>query len=294
MWVLGGFGEAVDGTAGALNEVLSSADGKTWEEKTAGSSAKFIPLHGHTSVVFDDDDNGEKIWLIGGIVDVRVNSVWNSTDGKTWPQVRRNSTSTGGFLARSNHTAVVFDKKMWVLGGSQNNGVVMDDVWSSTNGITWEDETDGSSKKFTARAEHKSVVFNDGDGEKIWVFGGRNGTTLFDDVWSSADGKNWTEVTKDSSEKFTARYGHHVVVFDGKMWVFGGNISDTGGFDTLNDVWRSDDGKNWTKVRSDDDTSGFTARSDGTAVFFDNKVWLIAGRNASARYLNDVWSMIED
>jgi hypothetical protein len=301
MWVVGGYGIVV-GSGGfksidPLNQVWSSEDGVTWEEVTKDSSKKFPVRQGQTSVVFDDDTGeGEKIWLIGGLITDRLNDVWNSADGKDWTKVRR-SGATGGFAIRNRHASVVFDKKMWVLGGSQNNGVALDDVWSSTNGITWREVTRDSSKKFSSRYEHSSVVFDarDGKGEKIWVFGGRNSSSNFDDVWSSTDGKTWTEETKDSSKKFSARHGHQSVVFDNKMWVFGGNLS-SGSFDTVNDVWSSTDGKNWTKVRSDDDTSGFTARTRGASVFFKGKVWLIAGRQASsvATYLNDVWSMTKD
>jgi hypothetical protein len=301
MWVLGGEGITDDGgflAIRSLDEVWSSADGKTWTEvtKDSDSSAKFTRRNNHSSVVFDDG-SGEKIWIIGGIQPGvgRLNDVWNSSDGKTWTRVRRTGAAKG-FHSRSNHTSVVFDNRIWVFGGTGGSqvSIVYDDVWSSTNGVTWEEKTDGSSKKFPARFDHQSIVFNDGSGEKIWVIGGTgtDDSSFFDDVWSSTDGKTWTEETKDSSKKFPARAGHASEVFDNQMWVFGGNASSS--IDSKNDVWSSDDGKNWTKVRGNGDANGFTVRTKSTAVLFKNKVWLIAGRHSSPLYLNDVWSMTKN
>jgi dihydrofolate reductase len=256
-------------------------------------------------VVFKDG-NVEKIWVIGGAtVSGRSNAVWNSADGKTWTQVRR-SGAAGGFGTRSVHTSVVFDdrsgegEKIWVIGGIEtrkegtaSNNYPLDDVWSSDDGVTWNEETKDSSAKFSARLGHSSVVFNDGSGEKIWVFGGTdNNSSVLDDVWSSTDGKTWTEETKDSSKKFSARHGHQSVVFDNKMWVFGGN-TDAVGFVTVNDVWSSTDGKNWTKIRGNGDANGFTARYQGASVLFEKKVWLIGGTNKDG-HRNDVWSMVKD
>jgi dihydrofolate reductase len=293
MWVLGG--EARQGFANSVDEVWNSEDGVTWTEVTAGSAKKFTRRREHSSVVFDDDTGeGEKIWVIGGrISGTLIKDVWNSTDGKTWNEVRAND-AVGGFSARSGHTSVVFRERIWVIGGFDSGNDVLDDVWSSKDGVTWTEATTGSSAKFPARFNHESVVFDDGSSEKIWVIGGLDGSSdVLDDVWSSTDGKTWTEETKDSSEKFTARHSHESVVFDDKIWVFGGSLNDN--HNTVNDVWSSEDGKTWNKVRGNGDANGFTDRHSATSVLFKKKVWLIGGYNDKiSGHRNDVWSMKKD
>lgn len=55
--------------------------------------------------------------------------------GGNWEQ----ATSDAGWSARQNHQSLIHDGKMWVLGGTDgpNNTGVKNDVWSSTDGITW-------------------------------------------------------------------------------------------------------------------------------------------------------------
>jgi N-acetylneuraminic acid mutarotase len=59
---------------------------------------------------------------------------------------------------------------------------------------------------------------------------------LVDDVWSSSDGTNWTQVA--SAAPWSSRTGHAVVVLDGQMWVLGG--SDFSSY--FKDVWSSQNG----------------------------------------------------
>ncbi len=71
------------------------------------------------------------------------------------------------------HSSVVFDNKIWVIGGSFSPNP-LNDVWSSTDGITWTEET--ASAEWGARISHRSVVFNN----KIWRTGG---DPNIDEVW---------------------------------------------------------------------------------------------------------------
>ena len=76
---------------------------------------------------------------------------------------------------------------------------------------------------------------------KLWVLGGAGGasaTYALGDVWSSADGINWTLAT--SSPGWSARSGHATVVFANRMWVLGGNDGAANA-----EVWSSADGVNW-------------------------------------------------
>ena len=116
---------------------------------------------------------------------------------------------------------------------------------------------------------------------RMWILGGLNnpsGSNPFNDVWSSVDGTNWTQVT--GTAPWGGRYGHAAVVFNGMLWVLGGNNGSL-----LNDVWSSVDGTNWTQVTS---AAPWGARCFHTAVVINNLIWVFGGYNGGS--LNDVWS----
>ena len=184
----------------------------------------------------------------------------------TWTQ----ATDSAQWSARYYHTSVVFDNKMWVIGGY--DGGLRNDVWYSTNGVNWTQAT--ANAQWSGRYYHTSVVFDN----KMWVMGGY-GPSYRNDVWYSSDGVNWTQATANAG--WSARCFHTSVVFDNKMWVMGG--WDASGF--RNDVWYSSDGINWTHATAN---AFWSARSCHTLVVFDNKMWVMGGLDASG-YRNDVW-----
>ncbi|NMH89924.1 Kelch repeat-containing protein [Flavivirga algicola] len=178
-------------------------------------------------------------------------------------------TDNAEFSKRWGHTTVVYNDKLWVIGGDDGDG--KNDVWSSSNGISWDEVA--SNAAFSGRWRHTSVVFNN----KLWVIGGYDGTRK-NDVWSSSDGITWTEAT--SNAPFTGRYGHTTVVYKDKLWVIGGDDTSK-----KNDVWSSSDGITWTEVTSN---APFTGRFGHTTIVYNDKLWVIGGRDGS--YKNDVWS----
>ena len=188
----------------------------------------------------------------------QIHMTWDSTAriGARWSE-------------RDRHTSVVFDDKIWVLGGF--DGTYKNDVWYSSDGVNWNLAT--SNAPWSPRFNHTSVVF---DG-KIWVLGGHDGA-LRNDVWYSSDGTNWTLVTSNAG--WSGRSGHTSVVFDDKIWVLGGHDGAR-----RNDVWYSSDGVNWTLVTSN---AGWSGRSGHTSVVFDDKIWVLGGYT-SPTSKNDVW-----
>jgi len=216
MWVIGGLGES-----GSLNDSWSSPDGVTWTEVTG--DAPFPARFGHTSVVFDG-----RMWVIGGYADdgtgtyVYKNDVWSSPDGVTWTE----ETDSASFPARNFHSSVVFDGRMWVIGGTSDNGDFQD-VWSSSDGVAWSEENDSA----FSSARYGSASVADGDG--IWVISGFGNSANLQDVWSSSDGVTWTEETDDAP--FPGRNSPTALIFDDRIWVIGG-LGDSG---SLDDVWFS-------------------------------------------------------
>jgi len=64
--------------------------------------------------------------------------------------------------------------------------------------------------------------------------------THFSDVWSN-DGKDWKLITNVA--EFGRRRAHSSVVFDGKIWIFGG--WEKNDWEMKNDIWYSTNGKDW-------------------------------------------------
>lgn len=235
------------------------------------ANAAFGERQLHSSVVFED-----RIWVIGGSIigagTIPFKDVWLSEDGENWELV----TESADFGTRTAHSSVVFDNKMWVIGGSDGTGGIKSDVWFSEDGRTWKELLEEA--PFKGRVGHTSVVYDN----KIWVIGGADAENkLRNDVWYSEDGFTWNESTK--AAQFEARNFHSTLVFDGAMYVVGGrNKIDT----RMNDVWVSTDGSTWDAVTID---ASFTGRFSHSTLVFDNKMWVIAGLDEEFNWNNDAW-----
>ena len=184
--------------------------------------------------------------------------------GLLWQQ----ATASAGWSGRNFHTSLVYDNKMWVLGG--NDGSRKNDVWDSTNGINWRQVT--GSAGWSARWGHTSLVYDN----KMWVIGGNDGSRK-NDVWYSTDGINWEQATGASA--WSARINHTSLVFDNKMWVLGGENTSY-----KNDIWYSTDGINWKQATG---AAAWSARSNHTSLVYDNKMWVIGGNDGPHK--NDIW-----
>ena len=256
----------------------------TWTQATG--SAGWRGRWGHGTVVFNNE-----LWVMGGADSLYGNpyaktkdDVWRSSDGVDWTLV----TDSAGWPPRVSMTPLVFDGKMWVMGGATIDYTgfpLYNDVWSSTDGVHWTQMTDSAG--WDRRAFHVAVVFD----SMMWVMGGCDLFTgspqrALNDVWRSSDGANWTRVT-DSADWFP-RITHTALVFDGKMWVMGGAAASQVPKD---DVWYSTNGTDWTLAT---DSAGWAARNFSSALAFGNKMWIMGGCVEYFSYaFSDVWSSID-
>ena len=179
-----------------------------------------------------------------------------------------------GWSGRSGHQAVVFQNKLWVMGGNSIDGGYRNDVWSSVDGTTWVLETAGAG--WSGRFSHQAVAFDN----KLWVMGGSDGS-LRNDVWSSVDGTTWVQETANAG--WSGRGRHQAVVFQNKLWVMGG--SGTG---YRNDVWSSVDGVTWVQETAN---AGWSPRRYHQTVVFQNRLLVMGGYDGSRH--NDVWSSVD-
>ena len=181
------------------------------------------------------------------------NDVWASSDGVDWEQ----RTAAAPWAGRAGLSAAVLDGRLLVFGGSQNddssiigpNGPerrYFNDVWASDDGTEWEELT--AAAPWAPRAGASTLVR---DGE-LWLFGGEDGFTCsplpdcdapyFNDVWKTADGVTWTQVT--GAADWSPRPGHQCELLADEFVCFGG----FGLVENPNDLWRSADGIDWTEL----------------------------------------------
>jgi hypothetical protein len=93
----------------------------------------------------------------------------------------------------------------------------------------------------------------------------------------------WSAATY--SAPFSSRFMHSSVVFNGSLWVIGGESNQ---HNFYSDVWRSDDGQMWMQETPD---AAFGPRAYHGSVVFHDLIWVIAGRSGSSKkVVNDIWS----
>lgn len=238
-------------------------------------SGDWSPRRYSASVVFDG-----KMWLVGGSFKGgnRTNSVWFSRSGRAWRQAVRQP----AWQPRSSHAVVVHDGKMWLLGGYlSGSGHYKNDVWFSTDGATWVQATDSAS--WAPRRYHTAVSYRG----RIWIFGGFSFGTELNDVWSSTDGVTWDRATEHAP--WRSRAAHSALVHNDLMWIMGGSSPSEGDIVTMNDVWSSSDGVNWTLTV---EAAAWEPRRSQTVLSYDGRIWLLAGRLGGRTdvFKNDVWS----
>ena len=273
LWMIGGGNDS-----SGFKDVWSSIDGENWLLEVE-NPFDFFSKNNHTAIVFK-----EKFWIIGG----GFSDIWSSTNGKDWVR----NENVGAFGSREGHTTVVYDDKLWVIGGNKGSEQ-MNDVWYSEDGATWEQATE--SAQFSPRTDHTTVVF---DG-KMYVMGGTAvqgfSPLFYNDIYTSTDGVNWTEVTTESV--FEIRANHSSLIYDNKMWVIGGWQAVTNEetteqeLTTFADVWYSENGSEWNKLTTND---LYQPRMGHASVVFENKILISGGLNinkedSSRTHYNDIW-----
>jgi len=233
-------------------------------------------------VVFKD-----QLWIFGGwfqSFEAPPRDVWSSPDGKTWKQVTKEAPWKHSDLPMT----LVHNDKMWLMGGWFNGRLkghsASNEVWSSTDGEKWEQVNKNAG--WTPRIAAGAIVFKD----KMWILGGTENyyfgdkKSLKNDVWSSADGKEWKLATANAG--WSPRAYHQAVVHSGKIWVFGGG-NYVPEYSATNDVWCSEDGVKWTEVTP---KAGWSPRLWFSAVTYRDRMWVLGGwSNNPHKNWGDVW-----
>lgn len=204
-----------------------------------------------------------------------LNTLEKMVLGYKWTLV----TDSAEWGPRRGHSTVVYDGKLWVIGG-MTGSAFLSDVWSSSDGKTWTRATNAA--LWGGRYLHTSVVYDN----KMWVMGGRYDFGSSYEAWRSDTGSAWSLATAALPVTYSVAIAGSVFV--GKMWILAGwdnitNVNDS------NEVWYSTnvDGSAWAAATT---AAPWPVRSAPATVVYDDKLWIMGGKyDPSNSNYNDVW-----
>jgi hypothetical protein len=255
-----------------------STDGRTWTKSELPISGL---NNGYQKYVQFNDAIYALGTMEGNYTDMRLSSrIVRTSDFRQWQVVAE----TSELPARVFYGAVVFDNKIWLMGGFDGQRYY-NDVWNSSDAVHWTRVTESAA--WSARTIGAAVVFKN----RLWIIGGGviDGTPTDGrsetEVWSSTDGINWTRAT----DKIARLWGTSPVVYDGRLWLVGANRD--GNFSRSALV--TDDGVRWRE-----ETATWSPRGGVATWVFDDKLYMTGGKysvtsNGEIKFIysNDVWYM---
>ena len=174
------------------------------------------------------DYRGDRLFVAGGFLGTAATaSVLSSSDGVTWTMV--------GNLpaARGNGAFVVYDDRMFYLGGLDAANASTTTVYASTDGALWTQvgALPVANTGFTATVH----------AGELWYVGGATAQGNSGLGYHSVDGVTWTPAAMTVAP---VRHESDVISRDGKLYVIGGH-GDTA---FLDDVQATIDGSSWSLV----------------------------------------------
>jgi hypothetical protein len=184
-------------------------------------------------------------------------TIWSSADGTVWSRDNLpDGTAAPGPLAGSRATE---NSRAFVLGSTlfflqPDSG----EVYSTTDptATTWTNL--GAIPGFTPRCGETAFVL----ANRLWVEGGGacDYSAVYNDIWSSADGVNWTQ-SETSAAWHPRMWGCASSGSTEDIWMVGGywptDWTNTGGDiaprygENHSDVWYTKDGVNWRQYKAD-------------------------------------------
>jgi len=238
------------------------------------------------------DSSGEavfrgRMWILGGWFDsysAPPRDVWSSENGRDWVL----ETAQAPWKHSDLPMVTVFRDRMWLMGGWYNGRLeghgASHEVWSTGDGREWQQETVAA--PWSARLAAGLVEFQD----RMWLLGGTENyyfgddRSLKNDVWSTADGREWRQET--AAAGWSSRAYHQAVTHNGRIYVLGGG-NYVPQHHALNDVWSSADGVHWECVT---DKAPWSPRLWFSAVSWRGYLWVLGGWSGNPhRNWGDVW-----
>jgi hypothetical protein len=189
---------------------------------------------------------------------------WFSIDGIRWTKSSLpNAIYNLAFL-----DYILFNDVMYGLGHFEGNIErfrLRPEIYYTGNMKQW--DSIGGPGNLPQRFFYHPFVFKN----MIWIIGGEDRNTKYNDIWNSPDAIHWTK-QKDNVDA-AKNGGSQVVMLKGKLYLLN------------NEVWSSTDGLNWQKETSEivkgQEIFGYSAQ------VMDNKIWLL-GCNRNGQFTSQV------
>ena len=238
--VAGGQGGA-DSKFALLNDVWTSEDAVTWTAATQG--AEWIGRRSFAMMV-----HNKQVWILGGLHNggpngelVPTNSIWSSSDGGKWLQVRADSAYCMGGACETAKAGLSAT-------ATTGSGLVTP---ASSNGDS------GGAVGYMWAPRHSPVAFSF-LGKLYLISGLQSSDSVEDaatadfrnDVWSSRDGVSWMLETADPPWAASpTRHGRRAVqgaIHQLVMYV----LAESSDYRFYYNIWGSRDGVTWTEPTS--------------------------------------------
>lgn len=228
----------------------------------------------------------DQLWVMGGwfqSFEAPPRDVWSSPDGREWKRVNGDAPWIHSDLPMN----LTFKERMWMMGGWFNGRLpghsASNQVWSSRDGVSWKQDT--AAAAWTPRLAGSAVEFLG----RMWILGGTenyyfgDAKSLKNDVWSSPDGKEWRLETAGAA--WAPRAYHQAVVLNDRMYIFGGG-NYVPEYQSMNDVWSTSDGINWT---CETEAAPWASRLWFSSAVYRNRLWVLGGWSKENENFDDVW-----
>lgn len=251
------------------NDIWVTDDGEHWSLITEHADLPY--LRSMSIVPFKN-----KLYLIAGWgPEAGLNhKIYTSEDGVHWTV----AASSTPYRGREGQRVLEQHGALYMFGGvDYYKHETLNDVWKSTDGVTWEPLT--LKAPWHSRWDHDVGVIND---TFYLVSGMSNGTTGYDDIWKSTNGTDWSLVA--TGTPIGKRQGHVILNYRNALWLIGG--LDTATNQGKGEAWYSRDGEHWNKVPFD---GAWEGREDHQAVIFKDTLFVFGGMGASWHWKGDIW-----
>lgn len=311
-WMYGGQSRGF----GVSNEVWTTADGTNWK-KITNEPHQYTVAPIPPSESRQPLSDGSKMWVYNtGFTDISrfsnysvpddtaneessndekraalrfKNSVFSTTDGKTWTYEGFHDLTPSASDATNRDRSprlqdkfVYYNGKIRYIGRIDGNRI---GAWSSADGLAFS-EDDGDISGITHHSRFSLCEF---DGY-LWIVGGNEESEgivggYLSGVWRSPDGASWTSVFQNNP--IDGILGHSAIAFDDgggeQMYVVGGYDGVAG-----DAVWSTSDGSNWTK-RTTNIFPSITGQYLGELTVHDGKLYHLGG-NSSSGLDDELWA----
>lgn len=212
----------------------------------------------------------EQLWFLAGGAGA-PGWVFQSKDAANWQPVTNNA----AYGSRGHSAGVVFQNKMWLVGGATASGAV-NSIWTSSDGIHWTEAVEKA--PWSARTDLGCIVFQD----KMWVLGGKDASgNALNDIWNSVDGLKWKQVEDHASWSSRSAFG--LASFNNVLWLMAGDVNGT----AVADLWSSPDGAIWNQSRP----PPWQPRSSPNVQVLGDQLYLVAGTDGQGKGLHDQHTM---